>query len=576
MPQSSTQNAHILSLPPELLQKIVAELSQSSNTSVQALLRTCKQFYNFALPYSVETFRAPKADGDDDHSMMTMLAFLRYITITKPHVADMVTTIIAGDFSTAADNDGDGDGDEDEDGGDQGGSDQDADGRGSGDGNGSKPQSRSFKGVPTHELSLYKGIINSVITEAETEHWETWSKEWFKDLKNGVGDACVALLLAVCSNVQTFCFGEPYNPRCVPRLVEAAAARNRNLESAKKKDPSAFAHSPRVESCLQNLHDVFHESEEGKYGYLMFAVQAYPFLQLPAIRTWECVMANGEDDSAEGFLKIERGSSQLQHMLIRKSSITASVLNAVVGACHALRSFEYSRGIYHMYDLEFMPRDLMVALLPHASTLESLYVNFEDDWQKVGWEDHPNSLYLGIDLKKMTALRELTAGMQALTGLLDGQPAEMFSDEMPLSVDGAPRLVDCLPPHLEYLEIHGCGKAILEQAQELIDAATADDGDFSKLTRIKLLFNAEKIEPEEVNLRSGRGELGLKIIYQKPEHRKFDLCPSSDIPGSEDWVRNICTRIADPTMQCRDLWLHTRGSDKGEADVNGTVTSFGV
>lgn len=565
MPQSSTQNTHILSLPPEVLKKIVSELSQPSKASVQALLRTCKHLYDIVLPYSVETFRVPIADDDDDHGTMAMLGFLRYIIVTKPHVADMVKTIIAGDFSTAADNDGD-----------EGGRENNADGSGSGDEDDSKSHSRSFKGIPDHELSLYKGIIDSFITETETEHWETWREEWFKDLKRGVGDACVALLLAVCSNVQTFCFGEPYSPRCVPRLVEAAAARNRDLESAKEKDSSAHPHSHKTQSCLQNLHDVFHESEEGKYGYLLFSVQAYPFMQLPAIRTWECVMANGADDSAEEFLKVERGSSQLQHILIRKSSITASVLNSIVGACRALREFEYSRGVYHMYELEFMPRDLMVALLPHASTLESLYVNFEDDWQKVGWEDYPDSLYMGIDLKKMTALRKVTAGMQTLTGLLDGQPVEIFSDEMPLSVDGAPRLVECLPPELEYLEIHGCGKAILEQAKELIDAASAPDGEFSKLTRIKLLFNAEKIEPQEVSLHSARDTLALEIIYQKPEHRKYDLCPSSDIPGSEEWVHNICTRIADPTMQCRDLWLRTRGSDKGEADENGTVTSFGM
>lgn len=567
MPQSSKQNAHILSLPPELLKKIVSDLSQSSNASVQALLRTCKHLYDVVLPYSVETFIVPKADDDDDYGTMAMLAFLRYITITKPQVADMVKIIIAGDFSTVADNEGDGDGNDDEEGDDNNEGD---------DGGDTKSDSRAFKGVPDDELSIYKGIIDSFITEAETEHWQTWREEWLKDLKRGFGDACVALLLAVCSNVQTFCFGEPYNPRCVPRLVEAAAARSRNPELAKENDSSALEHPPKMQSCLQNLHDVFHESEEGKYGYLMFAVQAYPFLQLPAIRTWECVMANGADDSSEEFLKIERGSSQLQHMLIRKSSITASVLNSLVGACHSLRSFEYSRGVYHMYDLEMMPRDLMLALLPHASTLESLYVNYEDDWQKVGWEDHPDSLCMGIDLKKMTALRRLTAGMQTLTGLLDGQPAEIFSDDMPLQVDGAPRLIECLPSQLEYLEIHGCGKAILEQAQELIDAASAPDVDFPKLFHIKLLFNAEKIEAGEVTLRSASDTLALEIIYQKPEHRKYDLCPSSDIPGSEDWVHNICTRIADPTMQCRDLWLRTRGSDKGEADENGTVTSFGI
>lgn len=287
-------------------------------------------------------------------------------------------------------------------------------------------------------------------------------------------------------------------------------------------------------------------------------------------------MANGDDSSGNDLVNFGRGYSSVQHMLIRKASITAPVLNSVVGSSQALRSFEHSRGVYHMYDLEMMPRDLMLALLPHASTLESVYVNYEDDWQKVGWEDHPDSLYMGVELKKMTALRKLTAGMQTLTGLLDGQPAEIFSDELPLEVDSAPRLIECLPPQLEYLEIHGCGKAILDQAQELINAAGADDRDFPKLSRIRFLFNAERIQPDEVNLYSMCDTLALEIIFQKPEHRKYDLCPSYDIPGTEEWVHNICSRVSRHTRQCRDLWLGTRGSDKGEADENGTVTSVNI
>lgn len=58
----------------------------------------------------------------------------------------------------------------------------------------------------------------------------------------------------------------------------------------------------------------------------------------------------------------------------------------------------------------------------------------------------------------MHALKSLTIGMQELTGMLASKPWNHDQIEairqVPLKVEGAPRIIDWLPNNLEYLMIH--------------------------------------------------------------------------------------------------------------------------
>lgn len=55
---------------------------------------------------------------------------------------------------------------------------------------------------------------------------------------------------------------------------------------------------------------------------------------------------------------------------------------------------------------------------------------------------------MGIELRQLTSLRSLKVGMQTLTGMLDGgDPEESDWGDIPLKIDGASRIVECLPLH---------------------------------------------------------------------------------------------------------------------------------
>lgn len=90
---------------------------------------------------------------------------------------------------------------------------------------------------------------------------------------------------------------------------------------------------------------------------------------------------------------------------------------------------------------DMMPRDLLEALLPHACSLESSYVNFNDYAYQSSWSGKTERLYMGYELREM----------QALTGMSDTRPED---SDLPFEIEGAPTLVDCLPENLEKLEIH--------------------------------------------------------------------------------------------------------------------------
>lgn len=89
----------LLSLPLEIQSQILWFLIPSSIQSIHAVLYTCKQLYNIALPLSVHTYRYTKASSEA-RSRSRILQFLHNFTITKPELASCVKAIILGNFST--------------------------------------------------------------------------------------------------------------------------------------------------------------------------------------------------------------------------------------------------------------------------------------------------------------------------------------------------------------------------------------------------------------------------------------------------------------------------------------------
>ncbi|KAH6880367.1 hypothetical protein B0T10DRAFT_495309 [Thelonectria olida] len=512
----------LLGLPAEIQSRIVSYLAvPTSFKSIHAVLYTCKQLYEIALPFSVQTYWDAELPYDPNRKprpRSRTLQFLRYITITKPELAECVDTIIVGSFST-----------------------QEVDDH----------SDFELGGLEDDERELYEGLIHDTFSTG-SDDWKQARADWLAGFDKGIQDAEVALLLVVCPKLKTLIFGEPYQPMIFSRVLNAAAKRNSSTDSKG--------------SFLAQLEDVYHESTEGKYGYLGFEETASPVFQIPSVRSYECIMLNGSNGSADEIGRIPRGSSNIESIFLRKSNLTATTLKQIVGACKSLREFEFLRGVYHMYNLEVMPRDILEILLPHADSLEYLHINSEEQWEKPGWEDAPTKTYMGVELREMTKLKTLVVGSQTITGLLDNPELLPFDQS---ELKDAPRIVECIPEKLEELQIHSCGKPILPQLKEFLEATTKRKR-FPNLKRVQILFNKESIDDDDVeHLGSPRDGVELEVVTQAEENRVYDLISSDGIGKETPYISNICTRIWFP--RSREIWLKYRGQDKASATVNEGV-----
>ncbi|CAG9948635.1 unnamed protein product [Clonostachys rosea f. rosea IK726] len=561
-------------LPPEIQCRIFSYLVTNDGPShIHAVLTTCKRLRDVALPFSVQTFRNTSAPFDPDSSGQVSstrnIRFLRYILITKPELAKNVKTILVGQFESPSDDEAEGDdasSQHDEDIGHEDESDQDdvargptSESGGQNDGQGAERDGRESDDeeeiskidkeyFTEAELALFKQRIDEALTLETDDDYEEGRALWVRGLQENHTDAQVALILLVCPSIERLYFAEPDSPRNFSRVLKLAGnAQNRQTRP------------------LSNLREAYHESEDDSYGYLLVYEQAIPLFRIPSIRSYECVLANGSDEAGRAFADMPRGSSSVEEITLYKSFCTPLFIQNVFGACKALRSFEFTPAVSHVEDDRMMPRDIMDAILPHANTFENLHINLEDDVDKA-WAGPDNRIYMGTDLRRMVALKRLVAGMQSLTGFLDVLPDDIWGDSPPLEVEGAPRLVECIPDNLEHLEIHGCGKAILDQAGELLGVIESGNR-FKNLRRVRFLFNGETIDPVEVQLSCNSPNVTLDLVFQSRHNRIYDVGQS--VHTEERDASNICSRIFAEDL--REQWLQIRGGDVGSATVNQGV-----
>ncbi|VUC24097.1 unnamed protein product [Clonostachys rosea] len=305
---------------------------------------------------------------------------------------------------------------------------------------------------------------------------------------------------------------------------------------------------------LLKLQDVFYESTHDRPGgshieaFLFFDPdrtggrnfhrEAPGFFTLPQLRKYECLMGDADDLAVEPFCDVSPRSSSVEEIILHASHASHAdgiLLQVMLSRCKVLKKFEFIHGSLGGYE-GVMPRDILEAILPHANTLEDLYINLQDDPKKLcGSGLCPERFFMGTELRQMDALKKLTLGMQALTGTLTCRRSEPDESEwswLPLSFIEAPRIIDCLPENLEYLKIHGCTKDILEQARELISVAGQR---FKKLRYFGILFY-DWMTPAVVLYDLGRGD-----------HRQ----------GEGDRVRNVTSRKYSEDL--RQIYLELRG-----------------
>ncbi|VUC22217.1 unnamed protein product [Clonostachys rosea] len=510
-------------LPPELQSKICSYLVTSFGPSpIHALLRTCKQLYDVALPFSVQIFRntAPIHIGRGPCSETSNVQFLRYILISKPELAKKVHTVILGGFTTTRER---------------------------------------VKTPPTatstgEELATYEEFIINALGPQLSEADLSRRDSWIAHLKEGSSDAQISLILLACSDVKRLYFEDYQDGPSQNQLFKKPDCFIFLLEMAKTLSTSK---TPGFIAPLQSLRHVQAQShEDNDCGW----EQAFRLLALPQLKSYESLdttrCGNFAGDSTILPLITRPNSSSVRRISLHQSLAPAAEVQALLGVCKHLEKFEYiSPALEPIYGI--FARDIMEAVLPHASTLRHLHINFSDECKKIGWEDDPDQLYLGTALAQMTALRHLSIGMQSLTGRFD--PAPTDEQDTPLQIDGAPRLIECLPENLVELSIRDCGKAILDQAKELIGLIKRGKR-FTNLRRIVLLFKAEIANLRDIQQAITENPLegsccDLWVAFQHREARWISSGRGHTFEGIRA-IPSLCSRIFADDL--RKDWINFR------------------
>ncbi|CAI6101157.1 unnamed protein product [Clonostachys chloroleuca] len=461
----------LLTLPSEIQTKIFSHLALSfGKPSIQAALRTCKQLYEIALPLTVKVFRntVPWPGTHGPCSPARNIQFLRYILITKPCLAKHVKTVILGRFST-----------------DHGG---DADG---------KETAQGQENIGREELAVYQRYIQLRLGQLPSGDTASWCDSWVEDLGNGTSDAQIALILLACPNIRTLYFEVSDSNHFVRllRMVRDISARNdQPAEPGSGRDGS---HCPKISVPLSNLQEVFHEQGDFRERQQDFHIEASELFALPRLRVYEALGVQGTQSAASSFESLPLFASPVEEITLSNSFCTWPISH-ILGSCKELKKFEFSW--YKPPWLEapdlLMPVDIMNIVWFHRHTLDHLYLNLVEELDH-RWDPDESDyerLYLGMRLREMRSLKTLVVGMQALTGMLASKPRGHHN--MPLKVEGAPRMVDCLPDNLEHITIHSCGEAILDQLQELVKSAC--HGRHKKLNYICVLYDYWRVNNKEI------------------------------------------------------------------------------
>ncbi|KAI9877784.1 MAG: hypothetical protein M1823_007049 [Watsoniomyces obsoletus] len=159
-----------------------------------------------------------------------------------------------------------------------------------------------------------------------------------------------------------------------------------------------------------------------------------------------------------------------------------------------------------MYGKEFTPMELLRQLLHHADSLETLVLNYDDDWGKGTWKEIDFAeLHFGSDLSRLTRLKKLSTNFSALFGIVVPTEGRYGSQ---IHQRDAPHvhLPSILPDTLEDMEVLVCDERIVSHLQELAEARSKQR--YPKLRKVRCMMaeewtdrNIAKVEMPGVDIR---------------------------------------------------------------------------
>lgn len=468
MTSSANQKPFLLTLPPEIQSQIISRVADSTDfKSVHSLLFSCKQLYAIALPFSVQTFcDIPRAEKPKEGSAVRsrIVQFLSYVSIIKPELARHVRAIKLYDWLNDSYRCG-------------------------------------TVHIDANDMFFYKQLISKICSE-ELGYCTFWRGRWIRLLEERIESAAVDLLLAICTEIKTLIYGYPRDPSCFSKTLVAATGAFRRRR---------VTHPPA--QLLTKLEHVKYEAEGSLERRHSFYNQAQWLFRIPSIRSYECVEASSLQMDEFDIDVLKEGCSNVESIVLRDSWCVPRAIRSLIGACKDLRKFIYTCDIKKKDDFdefETAARDIMEALLSHTNSLEYLHIDFAEGARTGSCYPGPRErLYMGAELRQMQTLKSLVLGSQNICGLLGNGTVYYYRGNASIQ---APRVVECIPEHLVYLEIHSCGGNIVTQLEEFLNTLIYP-GRFPNLKSAKFIFNEDWVKEEELKrLATNREGLVLEVI----------------------------------------------------------------
>jgi hypothetical protein len=363
------------------------------------------------------------------------------------------------------------------------------------------------------------------------------NRTWLRELETDSEDARVALLLVLLPNLEFLFFKECYKPFMTLKILSLGgitprealqlnSIRSRSLRSSSRIPLPPLETVENLHKSFLSLHSIRTISGDYKYGYLGFQ-NLWPLFRILNLTSLEIGLANANWENSND-LGEDATSISIERLSLMYSALNWKAIDITIGRCKHLKEFHYIYGRIHMYGLHFTPRELVRALAQHKHTLEVVEVNFDDDWQKVGWQALPyEDLYFDQSLKELGKLKKLSCSQQALVGLLHQVPKDIFDErnggELLAPPDGGFRLADILPSSLEELTVQCGDQRLVSHLRELGDSTMYGRKLFPKLRNIVVEI-VDDLFKEDFHLNLDGIKVKIVVVTLNEREKQLEQC----------------------------------------------------
>ncbi|PMD60710.1 uncharacterized protein K444DRAFT_612408 [Hyaloscypha bicolor E] len=335
------------------------------------------------------------------------------------------------------------------------------------------------------------------------DHFESEMSNWIDDLEAGKWQAVAALLILLLPGLEEIVIASYHGPDLV---------RNGYINTAL----AYAAHqqlTPHSQQALKNLKTVSMAYCDTESGMSMEAI--LPFCALPSVTAARIHMASDDEftPSSQRY--------QTKDLQINSSNIASGALINILRCFPDLKKLFYENGGSIVGCEDFLPQYLGRAIEHLKGCLEELTVL--DQGGYMGNDEEQEAIGSLAGFQK---LRRVAMDYDCLLKA-DSQINDENEDEDEGDGDGKPRLVNVLPPSLEFLAVARCEPDILDQIRELLEQQKhGERSNFPLLEKVIIGFvDKPNVSPERISelrrveeeLVADGKEMGIEVVIVHPK-----------------------------------------------------------